>query len=303
MKKFLMWAAVLMVHAPSQTIFSITQLETIQKQTIECLKRAHYYNQFGERISLKKELHDAIKKSRQITYDSNIKRQLMENYGDYKSTTISIVNEDCVKVAIDQVKKGNKPLLLNMANAEVPGGAYLNGAPSQESHLFRCSALPFVLDRRWDKQRKHFYEFPPKSAVYSPDVPFFRISNDKKQYTYLDHPFLISVVSCAAKPLKREKDWNEATAEYTRACIRDQLYLGMVENHDVLVLGAFGCGVFNNPPQTIATIYLEELQKLGGVFKEVIFSILPENSKPFPLQNENFAIFKATLQGPFLRKK
>ena len=42
---------------------------------------------------------------------------------------------------------------------------------------------------------------------------------------------------------------------------------------DVLVLGAFGCGAFRNPPEIVAKAYRELLPEFDGCFERVEFAV------------------------------
>lgn len=44
-------------------------------------------------------------------------------------------------------------------------------------------------------------------------------------------------------------------------------------NTDILLLGAFGCGVFKNNPYTIAKAMQLACQKYGGLYKNIVFAI------------------------------
>ena len=82
----------------------------------------------------------------------------------------------------------------------------------------------------------------------------------------------------------------EITLEKMRTIFR----IGMVKGHDSLVLSAFGCGAFANPPAHIAQLFhqVSEEDEFKNVFRMIDFAILdgyrtglkhnPEgNLKPF----------------------
>ena len=60
---------------------------------------------------------------------------------------------------------------------------------------------------------------------------------------------------------------------------------------EVLVLGAFGCGVFKNSPHFVATQWKKLLnEKFEGVFRKVVFAIYDTEGKilaPFKKTFEN----------------
>lgn len=62
---------------------------------------------------------------------------------------------------------------------------------------------------------------------------------------------------------------------------------------DVLVLGAFGCGAFRNPPEIVAEAF-KELQRrdplLVGAFREIVFAVYCP-----PQDDTNFRVFLAAL--------
>ena len=72
--------------------------------------------------------------------------------------------------------------------------------------------------------------------------------------------------------------------------IRNILEVAAANNVDALVLGAFGCGAFNNPPDLVA----EQFRKLlidrgyGRFFKEIVFAIKKNDTR-----NSNFEAFQA----------
>ena len=60
---------------------------------------------------------------------------------------------------------------------------------------------------------------------------------------------------------------------------------------DVLILGAFGCGVFEQDPKEVVDIFLELLKNYR--FKEVIFAV---PSKINGKSSENYNIFKSEME-------
>jgi uncharacterized protein (TIGR02452 family) len=114
--------------------------------------------------------------------------------------------------------------------------------------------------------------------IYSPDVPFFR----DDQGALLAHPFPVSVITAAAPNAK------ECTAPcLTRAIrgtmknrMRKVIQLAALQGHRVLLLGAFGCGVFGNQPEQVATIQKELLvdEQLGQYFDCIGNPIAPSRT-------------------------
>lgn len=87
------------------------------------------------------------------------------------------------------------------------------------------------------------------------------------------------ITSCAVNVnrLKAEADMRglrESSKEMT-ARIENVFELAMREKVEVLVLGAFGCGVFGNNPYTIKTIFEKVINhpRYKNAFKEIYFVI------------------------------
>lgn len=59
---------------------------------------------------------------------------------------------------------------------------------------------------------------------------------------------------------------------------------------DSLVLGAFGCGAFQNPPEVVARAYQEILPEYQGYFYEVRFAVYCTPAAP-----SNYDVFKRVL--------
>ena len=56
------------------------------------------------------------------------------------------------------------------------------------------------------------------------------------------------------------------------------ILLTAIENEaENIVLGAFGCGAFRNPPYLVARAFKEELNKYKNHFENIIFATLVHN--------------------------
>ena len=59
---------------------------------------------------------------------------------------------------------------------------------------------------------------------------------------------------------------------------------------EILILGAFGCGAFQNDPRVVAEAYKKVLAELDGVFREVHFAVYCS-----PRDQVNYEVFKKVL--------
>lgn len=167
---------------------------------------------------------------------------------------------------------------LNFASATRPGGGFLGGAKAQEEDLARCSSLVECLSgcpEYYDANRSCGTSLYTNHLIYSPRVPFFR----DEQLNLVADPFFVSVLTSPA-PNANEVRAHEPLAAsriddviYERG--REILLVAREHGHRVLVLGAWGCCVFRNDPETVAAMWHYHLHKpeFAGAFDHVVFAI------------------------------
>jgi len=81
---------------------------------------------------------------------------------------------------------------------------------------------------------------------------------------------------------------------YTKDKMRLTLRLAAVYGHDMLVLGALGCGVFQNPPEDVAWCWMEVLKEdefRGNWWRQVWFAVHDKS------REGNFETFNRILDG------
>jgi uncharacterized protein (TIGR02452 family) len=159
---------------------------------------------------------------------------------------------------------------LNFANGVQPGGGFLVGARAQEEVLCRSSALHATLDGD-PMYEVHARRPEPDStdwAIYSPDVPVFRLDDG----TPLDEPWLLCFLTCAA-PCAPAIGRRRAQS-LLRGRIDRVLDIARAYGHTSLVLGAWGCGAFGNDPTRTAKDFRAALEdRFSGAFSNVVFAI------------------------------
>ncbi|MDO0909888.1 TIGR02452 family protein [Streptomyces sp. DT2A-34] len=170
--------------------------------------------------------------------------------------------------------------VLNFASARNPGGGYLNGAQAQEEALCRASALyTCLLGARefYDHHRAHRDPFYTDRVTHSPGVPVFRDDRGR----LLDEPYTVGFLTAAAPNagvIRRTAP--ERTAELPHAlAVRAERVLETAAAHGYrrLVLGAWGCGVFQNDPAQVAGAFRALLGpdgRFASAFEHVVFGIL-----------------------------
>lgn len=195
-------------------------------------------------------------------------------------TSFEVTGESSLEAARRLVSADGDPVaVLNFSSARNPGGGYLNGAQAQEEALCRASALYTCLLRArafYDHHRAHRDAFYTDRVIHSPGVPVFR--DDRGGL--LDEPFRAGFLTAAAPNAgvvlraapERAADLPGALA------VRAERVLETAAAHGYrrLVLGAWGCGVFQNDPAQVARAFHGVLAggRLDGYFDQVVFGIL-----------------------------
>ena len=85
----------------------------------------------------------------------------------------------------------------------------------------------------------------------------------------MEDPYNVAVVSCAALNLdgryaiKLTADGHmpQVALDITRCKIRTIFRICLLDGHDALVLGAFGCGAFHNPPEEVARLFHDVMEE------------------------------------------
>jgi uncharacterized protein (TIGR02452 family) len=258
----------------------------IQHETLRCLKRGSYPYQDSD-IKFDSDL---LKKSveQSIMYKGHEFDQILKK--KFEKTRIQVVEGDCLDIALDfQTKYASTPVVLNMANAFTPGGGYKHGSGAQEENLFRRTNLSFCLDE--NSSVKWSYPIPEFGGIYTPEATVFR-GAESKGYPYLNEVKYLSFIASAAyrHPLltfegELEKDFVEGT----EMKIRTMLHIANRHNHSIVILSAFGCGAFRNPPLHIAAIFQKVLIEFDGCFEHVVFAIFDDHNAG---KDGNLAPFK-----------
>lgn len=189
-----------------------------------------------------------------------------------RTPNISVVCMD----SFDIVQKLNEDnvLVLDMANPIDPCGNLEGGARSQEEELCRRSNLAPAL-------RSQPYPLSETEVVYVPKVTVFR---EVGTYELLDEPFNCSVVAASAiitPDLDRFGMMSWQDVVLTEEKVRSILRVAIKFNHRCIVLGAFGCGAFGNPPRQIASIFKKVLgeDEFAEMFDAIYFAIIEDEKR------------------------
>ncbi|KAF9103902.1 hypothetical protein BGX27_010319 [Mortierella sp. AM989] len=261
----------------------------------------------GNVINLdKNKLYSGVRRAR-LYQGTRIRRQIMDKQDD---PLINVVNADSLDEALKLKRLGYKPIVLDMANREFPGGDYRYDGTTQEAGLFRRTNLFQCLDT--EPRRSEFYPIPSQGAIYCPNMVVLRKSAQYKE-EFMDRPEWMSFL--AVPPLRNpplvpnennEMILGERAVIITKKKIQHMFRVALDNGHDAIVLSAFGCGRLHNPPESVANIFKEIIRTnyMGGVKKGRTFSVITfaiTNYKSLDSQVDdsyNYDTFKRVMESP-----
>lgn len=206
--------------------------------------------------------------------------------------------------------KGMKTAVHNFASASNPGGGVERGANAQEECLCRCSGLYFNLNIRamWDGfYRPHRAAHNPihnDDIIYTPEVTVFKTDTANPELMDEKDWYNVDVITCAAPNLRgnprniynngnginRIKISNKELFAIQEKRFRRILDVAAMEEEEVIILGAFGCGAFMNSPEVVSLAAKNVIKDYMRAFKVIEFAIYCS-----PRDDSNYKIFKKNL--------
>lgn len=188
--------------------------------------------------------------------------------------------------------KGQKICVHNFASATTPGGGVVKGSGAQEECLCRTSTLHFCIDTQemWD----HFYH-PHRNTldnihngdcIFTPDVVVIKTDTDQPERMPEEDWYTVDVITMAAPRICKGM-WlgrvarvvsDEELLKIHTARMRRIFDIAKANGDEVLILGAFGCGAYNNPVNVVAEAMLHVVKEYEYDFQTIEFAVycLPE---------------------------
>ena len=216
-----------------------------------------------------------------------------------KSTKLLVSKKKTLEAA--QQYKGKKVAILNFANAISPGGGVVNGAIAQEECICRCSSLYMNLIQ--ENVIEDFYQIHEKAyrkgnlpygsnddCIYTPNVMVFKSDEEFPELLPKDEWMFVDVITCAAPCLIGCNIQEDKLREIHRKRIRKILDIAKSEGEEVLILGAFGCGAFQNPVEIVAEEMVNVVKEYQNCFETVEFAVYCSEK-----DKRNFEVFKSVV--------
>ena len=265
------------------------QLADVFQQTIDIVQEGSYTSESGEEVTLL-DNEPMLKGSR--FYTKPLDASSVPTLSEECKTKIIVRNDDSIHCGHSLQLEGYNPVVLNLASRRNPGGGVKNGSRAQEESLFRSTNLflsmyryaEYAEDYGLEKSRFQ-YPMPVRfGGIYVPKATVFR-AGAKDDFALLDTPYYMSFVAVAAinhPELDADGNICQEDANLTKNKMRTMLRIGLLNGHDSIVLGAFGCGAFHNPPKHIARLFHEVIdeKEFKDKYKLIAFAILEDHNSP-----------------------
>ncbi|SEB80998.1 TIGR02452 family protein [Streptomyces sp. 2131.1] len=253
------------------------RLRGIARETENIVEAGSYRTVNGREISIERDVAAALTGTRLYGPDPVAVAALDRD----RTPAIAVTGESSLEAAARMTReRSGRIAVLNYASARNPGGGYLNGAQAQEEALCRASALYATLLRVPDFYAHHRAErsvFYTDRVIHSPGVPVFRDDRGR----LLDTPYTVGFLTSPAPNagVIRARTPQEAHRVPAALAARAErvLEVAAVCGYRRLVLGAWGCGVFQNDPAAVAGAFHTLLTgegRFAGHFEQVAFGIL-----------------------------
>ncbi len=206
---------------------------------------------------------------------------------------IIVSGKRSLEAAQAYAQQGKKVCVLNFASATNPGGGVVRGSSAQEECICRCTTLYPCLNTGslWDifytPHRKMENPLYNNDCIYTPDLCVFKSDTNFPESLPRNEWWNVNVITCAA-PNLREHPSNamnpfagNITAKISLAELEELLTkrirrifeIGAANGNEVLILGAFGCGAFRNPPEIVAKVFNKVMQDFLYNFDTIEYAV------------------------------
>jgi len=280
-------------------------LKETATDTLQILDAGYFLAPDGRRIDIEPALSQAIAGTRLYTPE-----QASEAFERLSLPTLHRpaieVTDETTQVAARRLVESESIadlVLLNFASARNPGGGFINGAKAQEEDLCRCSGLyPCLMAQRgyYEANRDCESVIYTDHLIYSPNVPWFRTRSRDQP----DKAFLASVITAPAPNagivLSRDPDALPEVEAALRRRAGFVLAVAADNGHRTVLLGAWGCGVFQNDPALVADAFGSWLEsdKFAGAFDRVVFAIYDRSKEQATLSGFRQRFTGGPISGP-----
>lgn len=245
--------------------------------------------------NLNREVEESIENS-EIYFDY-IWPEFVEGTSIKPGTRIEITKDRSFASAMKNKKSNpfDRIAVLNFANAFYPGGGVEQGCTAQEESLCRISTLYPVISSHYFED---FYGYNSindledrgtDSLIYSKNIVIFKSDTEDPVLLPKEDRMKVDVITMAAPDLRdRYLTHIELYSIHLKRAMH-MLSCAAAEGANILILGAIGCGAFENPAWIVADAWRDAIKYFPKVFKKIEFAIYGSN--------DNYETFKLRFGG------
>ena len=259
-----------------------------------------------ENVRLRESIKQASENQKLILEGDSLFATEKDKYDE--SAKIVVSKKKTFEVA--SAYKGMKVAVHNFASATNPGGGVVKGSTAQEECLCRCSTLYSMLNT---KEMWNGFYAPHRNAadpihnddiIYTPGVVVFKTDTAAPVVMPETQWYEVDVITCAAPNLrdnssnpynksdgtKKVKISDKDLLELHEKRLRRILDVAVANADEVVILGAFGCGAFQNKPEIVARAAANVINDYLYMFKNIEFAVYCS-----PKDSRNYDAFKREL--------
>ncbi|MBQ7864193.1 MAG: TIGR02452 family protein [Lachnospiraceae bacterium] len=271
----------------------------------EIFKDTEYMYKSNEK--LKNAVSNSLREQRMILETEEVSVSSIEP----RKGKIVVFGKRTLEASEIYAKQGKKVCVLNFASATSPGGGVVHGSSAQEEAICRCSILYPCLNQKnmWEQ----FY-IPHRTAdnplynddcIFTPRVMVFKSDTNFPKLLQESEWWTVDVITCAAPNLRRVpsnmmnpgggSSRAEISYEGLRILLQNRIRrifeVAAASGAEVLILGAFGCGAFRNPPKLVAEVFAELTEQYRECFEVIEYAV-------FHMEHEkaNYEAFKDAMR-------
>lgn len=193
----------------------------------------------------------------------------------YDKSTIRFYNIDCVDLALSMIDLN--PLVLNLSDDKISGGWVSSGSVAQEESIFRRTNY-------FQSLLQNMYPIRPNEAIYSSGISVIKTS-EKTNWEIIPTNEIQKLDFIACPGLKypktvvinNEKRLLDKDVKILKKKIKLIIQVAVKNNHNTIILGAIGAGVWGSPRKQVAEIFKEVLEEYDGVVLNYYFAIMTTN--------------------------
>ena len=229
-----------------------------------------------------------------------------------KPARIIVSSKRTLEAAASYAYAGKKVCVLNFASATNPGGGVIKGSSAQEEAICRCSTLyPNLKEQHaWEKfyapYRRDHDPLHNDDCIYTPGIVVFKSDTDYPKLMPEEKWYSVNVLTCAAPNLREQPSngMNSGDGDNTVHISREELQalhekrmqkileIAWTKGNEVVILGAFGCGAFRNPPAVVAQAMKTVVQEYRMSFETIEVAVYCSTQ-----YDTNYRIFQQVLGG------